>query len=73
MQAGLAPMKKRLFQETVGRYGFKVEFTRATVDTMMAMLRDVKERYLYTVIMIAINSWNIRGGYILSLFLWMIA
>lgn len=45
LQAGLAPIKERLFRETVGRYGFKKEFTRATADTMRSVLAEISKRY----------------------------
>lgn len=45
MQVCLAPMKRRLFQETVGKYGFKKEFASATVDTMRDVLAALTDRY----------------------------
>lgn len=44
-EAGLAPMRKRLFRETVGRYGFKKEFANATVDTMRETLAILTRKY----------------------------
>ncbi len=44
LQAGLAPMKRRLFRETVGRYGFKKEFALATAETMRDMLTEINKR-----------------------------
>ena len=41
-------MKRRLFQETVGRYGFKREFAAATVDTMRDVLAALTKRYCTT-------------------------
>lgn len=44
VQAGLAPIKERLFRETVGRYGFKPEFTRATTETMREVLAVIRKK-----------------------------
>ena len=44
LQTGLAPIKERLYRETVGQYGFKEEFTRATADTMREVLVEIGKR-----------------------------
>ena len=44
MQAGLAPIRERLYRETVGRYGFKKEFTKADADTMREVLKEVNKK-----------------------------
>lgn len=43
-QAGLAPIRERLYRETVGRYGFRKEFTRADAETMREVLTEIKKR-----------------------------
>jgi cytochrome c-type biogenesis protein CcmH/NrfG len=40
----LAPIRERLYRETVGRYGFRKEFARADAETMMEVLKEIKKR-----------------------------
>lgn len=49
LQAGLAPIRERLYRETVGRFGFRKEFARADAETMMEVLREIKKRSVLTV------------------------
>ena len=44
LQAGLAPIRERLYRETVGRYGFRKEFAGADAETMMEVLQEIKKR-----------------------------
>jgi hypothetical protein len=44
LQAGLAPVRNRLVRESTERYGFKMEFTTATVDTMKNLLAEISRR-----------------------------
>ena len=47
LQAGLAPIRERLYRETVGRYGFRKEFARADAETMMEVLKEIKKRSIF--------------------------
>ena len=44
LQVGLGPIRKRLFSETVGRYGFAKDFARAYPETMREVLKEVQKR-----------------------------
>lgn len=43
-QSGLAPIRDRVYQETVQRYGFNEEFTKAEAETMREVLRELRRR-----------------------------
>ena len=43
-QDGLAPVRERLYRETVQRYGFNEEFIKADAETMREVLRELKRR-----------------------------
>lgn len=49
-QAGLAPIRERLYRETVGRYGFRKEFAGADAKTMMEVLQEIKKRLVCNVL-----------------------
>ena len=45
LQAGLAPVISSVVREATGKYGFKAEFTTATVGTMSDLLSELSRRY----------------------------
>jgi len=44
IQDGLASMRNRLYSETVGRYGFRIEFAGAEAKTMRQVLNEINSR-----------------------------
>ena len=47
----MAPIRERLYRETVGRYGFRKEFAGADAETMMEVLKEIKQRLVLFIVL----------------------